>query len=321
MSRTLLAAVSRLRARGVLSAGQATFFGRVSRGELVSVRVELQIALWAGVTMIAGGAGLLVKQSLEALGPVTIGGGIAAAAALCIWQVARFAPPFSWGPVASPTLAFDYILLLGVLLLGSDLAYLEMQFRVLGPNWPWHLLLLSLLQLAFAFRYDSRALLSLSLASFAAWRGVPLSFAATGLAGRHEDALLVNALAVGAFFLGVGMLARRFERKAHFEPAFGNVGLLLLLGAAVAGTYGGYGALDAVWAAVLAAIVAPTVALAYRARRSDYFAQGVIAGYLGLLRSVEELRFGVGLLSLVAAGSFGILSLILWAHRRFKEEL
>ena len=176
--------MERLRARGTLTDAQAAFFGRIARGELVSVRIELQVALWAGVTMVAAGAGVLVKENLAHLGPVTIGAGIALAAALCLWYVARAAPAFSWGAVASPTLAFDYVLLLGVLLIGTDLAYLETQFKILGPNWPWHLLLLSLIQLAFAFRYDSRAVLSLALASFAAWRGVALSFPGGALLGQ-----------------------------------------------------------------------------------------------------------------------------------------
>lgn len=320
MSRTLLEAVGRLRARGTLTAAQAALFGRVSSGELVSVRVELQIALWAGVTMIAAGAGVLVRQNLAALGPVTIGAGIAVAAALCLGYVARSAPPFSWAPVASPTLAFDYVLLLGVLLIGTDLAYLETQFRILGPGWPWHLLLLSLLQLVFAFRYDSRAVLSLALASFAAWRGVALSFPGVGLSGRHDAEIRVNALAVGALFFATGALIGRAGRKAHFEPAFGNLGLLLLLGSAVAGAYGGHGGFDPTWFSVLLVAAAATVAFAYSARRSDYFAQGVIAAYLGFLRLAAELHLRVGLFYLVSAGSFGVLFLILWAHRRFKED-
>jgi len=320
MNRTLLESVGRLRARGTLTDAQAGFFGRIARGELVSVRLELQIALWIGVTLIAAGAGTLVKENLAHLGPVTIGAGIALAAALCLWYVARAAPPFSWGPVASPTLAFDYVLLLGVLLIGTDLAYLETQYKILGPNWPWHLLLLSLIQLAFAFRYDSRAVLSLALASFAAWRGVAISFAGGALFGRHEEAIRVNALVVGALFVAAGMLIERAGRKAHFEPAFGNLGLLLLLGAAVAGAYGGYNHLDMVWFPALAVFSAATIAFAYRARRSDYFAQGVIAAYLGFLRLAVELHFEVGLFYLVSAGSFGVLLLLLWAHRRFKEE-
>jgi hypothetical protein len=320
MNRTLLESVGRLRASGTLTDAQAAFFSRVARGELVSVRLELQVALWAGVTLIAAGAGVLVKDNLTHLGPVTIGAGIALAAALCLWYVGHAAPPFSWGPVASPTLAFDYVLLLGVLLIGTDLAYLETQYKILGPNWPWHLLLLSLLQLGFAFRYDSRAVLSLGLASFAAWRGVAISFPGGVLFGRHDTLIRVEALVVGALFLAAGILIRRTGRKAHFEPAFGNLGLLLVLGAAVAGAYGGSGRLDMAWFTTLAAIAAATVALAYRARRSDYFAQGVIAAYLGFLRLAAELHFEIGLFYLVSAGSFGVLLLLLWAHRHFKEE-
>lgn len=320
MNRSLLESVGRLRVRGTLTDAQAGYFGRIARGELVSVRIELQIALWAGVTMVAAGAGILVKKNLENLGPVTIGAGIGLAAVLCLWYVARVAPPFSWGSVASPTLAFDYVLLLGVLLIGTDLAYLETQYKILGPNWPWHLFLLSLIQIVIAFRYDSRAVLSLALASFAAWRGVALSFPGGVLFGRHEGEIRVNALVVGVCFLAAGILFERAGRKAHFEPACGNLGLLLLLGAAVAGAYGGYGHLDMIWFTSLAVISTATITLAYRARRSDYFAQGVIAAYLGFLRLATELHLEVGLFYLVSAGSFGILFLILWAHRRFKEE-
>ena len=320
MNHTLLDAVGRLRARGTLTDDQAAFFGRMARDELVSVHPELQVALWIGVTMIAGGAGLLVKENLARLGPATIGAGIGLAAALCIWYVVRSAPPFSWGPVASPSLAFDYVLLLGVLLIGTDLAYLETRFKLLGPSWPWHLLLLSLLQTAFAFRYDSRAVLSLALASFAAWRGVALSFPDGAMVGPREQEIRVNALLVGALFLAAGALARRAGRKAHFEPTFGNLGLLLLLGAAVAGSYGGRSGLESAWLVALAAIAGAAIALAYRARRSDYFAQGVVAAYLGFLRVATELDLHVGRFYLVAAGSLGVLILILWAHRRFKEE-
>ena len=321
MSRALLETVARLRDRGTLSQEQAAFFGRVARGELVSVRLELQTALWAGVTLIAAGAGLLVKANLARLGPATIGAAIGLAAALCLWRVARTAPPFSWGPVPSPTFAFDYLLLLGVLLLGTDIAWLETQLTVLGPAWPWHLLLLSLVQLAFAFRYDSRAVLSLALASFAAWRGVSLSLAGGGRFDAHDELLRLNALAVGALFVAAGLLLRRLDRKAHFEPTFVNLGLLLLLGAAVAGSFTWRGGTESTWGALLAVAAATTILLAYRARRSDCFAQGVIAALLGLLRLAVGLRLGDEFFFfVVSAGSFGALFLILRARRRFREE-
>ena len=84
MNRNLHEAVARLRASGTLTDAQAAYFGRIARGELVSVRLELQVALWLGVTLVAGGAGLLVKEHLAQLGPLTIGAGIGLAAALCL---------------------------------------------------------------------------------------------------------------------------------------------------------------------------------------------------------------------------------------------
>jgi len=287
----------------------------MARDELVSVHPELQVALWIGVTMIAGGAGLLVKENLARLDPATIGAGIGCAAALCIWYVVRSAPPFSWGPVASPSLAFDYVLLLGVLLIGTDLAYLETRFKLLGPSWPWHLLLLSLLQAVFAFRYDSRAVLSLALASFAAWRGVALSFPDGAMVGPREQEIRVNALLVGALFLAAGALARRAGRKAHFEPTFGNLGLLLLLGAAVAGSYGGRGSLESAWLVALAAVALAfatdcgTVAFprafaafalpALASFRSGGFALGLrLAAFTFALRLAFTLRLGGGRLRL-----------------------
>lgn len=317
---SLVEAIDRLRARGSLTGPQAAFFARIAGGGLVSVRLELQIALWLGVTLIAGGAGVLVKDNLARLGPATIAAGIALAAALCLWYVTRSAPAFCWEAVPSPTLAFDYVLLLGVLLIGTDLAYLETQFKILGPGWPWHLLLLSVIQLGFAVRHDSRAVLSLALASFAAWRGVSLSATNGALSGMREETIRVNALLVGAFFLALGALALRTGRKAHFEPICGNLGLTLVLGSAVAGAYGGRNGDQVLWGAALAALAATALTLAYRARRSDYFAQGVVAAFLGLLRLAAGLHLRVGMFYLVSAGSFGALLLILWAHRRFKEE-
>lgn len=319
MNRAVHEAIGFLRARSLLSPEQGALLGRLTRGELFSLRIELQATLWAGVTLIAGGAGLLVKEHLSQLGPLTIGAGIALVAALCLGYVVRAAPPYSRAAVPSPTLAFDYALLLGVLLVGTDLAWLEKQLAILGPAWPRHLLLLALLQLTLAFRYDSRLVLSLALASFAAWRGLSLSLAGANLLGTHGAPLRLNAMAVGALYVGTGALLRRADHKAHFEPTFVNVGLLLLLGAAVAGVFGEHAGAALPWGGVLAAAAAATILLAWRARRSDCFAQGVIAALLGVLRLISALHLAeIGFL-LVSMVSFGALSLILLAHRRFRE--
>ena len=168
MSPDVAAAIVRLEKRGVLSPTQTSLVARVARGELVSVRPELRFLLYGGVVLTMAGVGLLLQQNLERIGPVAIAVILGLGAVGCLLWVAHRAPGFSRKVVTSPHLAFDYLLLLGVLLAAADLAYVESQFTPLGKNWPWHLLMVALLTGALALRFDSRLVFSLALTSFAA---------------------------------------------------------------------------------------------------------------------------------------------------------
>ena len=156
---------------------------------------------------------------------------MALGALACLLWVARKAPAFTWGEVASPHLALDYVLLLGALLVGADLAFAEVKFTPLGDAWPWHLLIVALFYALLAFRYDSRVLLSLALSTFAAWRGVSTARLEHALWIGSEDPVRVNAAACGILFLAVGAVLRGRSWKAHFEPVATHLGWLLLLGA------------------------------------------------------------------------------------------
>ncbi len=272
---------------------QAALAGRIARRELVSVRGELRTALYLGVLLVLAGVSLLVKENLERIGPVAIATGIGLAALLALAWVVRNGPAFTWGSDESPHLAFDYVLLLGVLLVGADLAYSEWKFTPLGAGWTWHLFFMALFAGAMAVRYDSRVLWSLALSTFAAWRGVAVSFATAthSLLGEVSEAARVNALVCGAFFIALGALAKRFDRKAHFEPAAVYLGWLLVLGGLVAGSLEHvFGHEDAVnpWALATLAVGAGLAVWTLRQRRFWLFALGVVAGYIGL--SVLTLR-------------------------------
>lgn len=102
----------------------------------MSVRLEIRALLYTGVLLLTWGVGALVAERHQQIGPLVIAVGMSVAAVACLPWVARRAAPFSWGEVASPSVAFDYVLLLGLLLCASSLAYVEAQFTVLGPRWP-----------------------------------------------------------------------------------------------------------------------------------------------------------------------------------------
>lgn len=320
MNPDVAAAVASLRAEKILSDGQAAFFDRAARRGLVSVRLELSVLLYVGVLMLTSGVGLLVKEHQQEIGPVAVVIGIALAAGACLAWVIRKAAPFSWGEIQSPNVAFDYILLLGLLLFATELAYVEVQFTVLGPNWTHHLLLVGVTYLLAAYLWDSRTVLGLALTTLAAWRGVSLSLARGSLLAADAGRLRWNAVALGALYIGAAVLSVRLKRKAHFEEVFANAGLLLLLGALLSGVLedrAGWG----LWLAALLLVAGLVMWLSFGLGRSLYFVLGTAAAYIGSMRLIfESLGHESGFPSLLAALlGLGVLAFIFAVHRRMKE--
>jgi len=320
MNPDVVSAIARLRAESVLSSGQAALFDRVARRELVSVRLELRALLYVGVLFLTSGVGLLVKEHHREIGPWAVAIGIGLAAAACLVWVIRKSAPFSWGEVQSPNVAFDYILLLGLLLFASELAYVEVQFTVLGPNWAHHLLVVGGVYLVAAYAWDSRTVLGLALTTLAAWRGVSLSLISGSLRAGDARALRSNAIALGTLYVAAAALSVRLKRKPHFEEVFANAGLLLLLGALVSGVLDD-GSAWGWWLAALLTVAGVVMWLSFHLGRSLYFAQGVVAAYVGLLRLLfEPFRHASGLPYFLAALlGLGVLAFIFTAHRRMKE--
>ncbi len=312
-------AVAALQAAGVLTAGECGRPGRVARGELVSVRSEIRAALYVGVLLVVSGAGLFLRDNVDRIGPSAIAGAVGLAAGACLaWAWRRSAPP-SWGESASTHAAFDYVLLLGALLAAADLAWVETQTKLLGPGWPLHLLVVALFYGALAYRFDSRMLLSLALASFAAWRGLSLSVAHGSLGTGDAARLRWEALATGALFAALGIVAARAGKKAHFEDVWVNAGALLVLGGLLSGVFGSGEAWPA-WLLALLAVSAAIAAAAYRWKRTLPFAQAALAAYLGLLRGVFSGSGGAFEARFLLAAMLGgaALATIFFAQRRMR---
>ena len=320
MNPDVVAAIARLRSGDVLSGAQAAFFNRVARRHLVSVRFEIRVLLYVGVFLLTSGVGLLVVKHHRTIGPWAIAGSIGLAAAACLFWVVRKAPPFSWDEVQSPSVAFDYVLLLGLLLVGSDLAYVEAQFTLLGPSWTHHLLVVGAVYLLAAYRWDSRTVLGLALTTLAAWRGVSVSIVSGALGAGVAGELRSNALALGALYVAAAALSVRLERKPHFEEVFGNAGLLLLVGALVSGALESTSAWH-VWLVALLAVAGLVMWVSFRLGRSFCFAQGVLAAYVGLLRFLfAPFRHESSVPFLLAALlGIGGLTLVFAAQRRMTE--
>jgi hypothetical protein len=180
-----------------------------------SLHDELRTATWAGVLLVTGGVGVLVARNLDRIGPLALAVAIALAALACYAYAAR-----GRRPGEPPSGIVEYVLLLGALLLSADLAYVERQFGVLGPSWPWHLLLLATLHALAAYAYASTLLLAASLAALAGWFGVGSPFG--GPFDWNPDAVdfgrraLTCAAIVGAW----RVVDRRLRPATRFTATF-----------------------------------------------------------------------------------------------------
>lgn len=313
-------AIPKLVQSGLLPPEKAPVLLRAAREELVSVHLELRTCLYAGVLLITAGVGLLVKENLDRIGPAVIAAALGLAAAAALAWVARVSPPFSWRDVPSPNLAFEYVLLLGVLLAAADLAYVEVKFTPLGADWPWHLLIVSVLTGLAAFRFDSRVVFSLALSTFAAWRGVSVALVGSRFLEGTEAVVRWNAIGCGVLFVLIGLVLVRTDRKAHFEPVAVYLGWLLIL----VGLASGWGE-DGVWIYYTLGLLLCGAALAagaYRFRRFPLFAYGVLGGYLALSRLIAEVvdELTIGCLWFFVTALLLICGLIA-AQRRMKEPL
>ena len=332
MNPDLVEAIGRWRREEVLTDPPAETLLRVARRDLVSIERELRTLLYAGVALIVAGAGLFLKENHDRLGAAAIATLLGLAAAACVVYAALRLPAFSWRMVVSEHIGADYVLLLGVLLFGANLGYLESQVHLFGHGWPYHLLLIAAVAFVLAYRFDSRAVLSIALTSFAAWRGVSVSLTLAARGGASASSIRWNAIGCGALFLAGAVASVRLDRKAHFESVYATLGLVLVLGAFVSGAWlpgsrwiSGVGQQPdrawMPWELLLLAGSAAVIIISYRLRRPLDFTLGVLAAYLGILRLVSEsgIGQGAGFMLVVAATSAAVIAFLVRAQRRMRE--
>lgn len=156
-----------LKADGIIDEPATLRAVALDRGSVFSLFAELRFALYASVVAITTGIGILLKNNLDRIGPVTLIVALGLIAIICYATAVR-----TKRRGAERSIGGDYVLLLGALILSADLGYAEAQFRWLGAYWSWHLLLLAMLHAATAYVFNSRLVLSVSLTSLAGWFGI-----------------------------------------------------------------------------------------------------------------------------------------------------
>ncbi|QWV93036.1 DUF2157 domain-containing protein [Geomonas oryzisoli] len=300
----------------ILSREQAALLRRIYGRELFSVHWELRLLLYGGILILTTGLGLLVAKHFASIGHLTLLAAIVLGGLACFAYCLRNGGGFSPERLAAPDAAYDYVLLLGCLLLGTLQGYLELRYQLLAQNWNWWLLVSALTYLLCAHYFDNRLVLSLALSTLGAWLGVKTSL----LGARPWDGgLRDNALFFGVLVVGAGVIQARLGWKRHFLPVHLHLGVNVLLAVLVAGV--GPSTAGATYLAGLLLACSCSALYALRDRSFAFLLYSVLYGYLGITTFVFNRGHwsseGIILYFLVSAAS--LLTALVAVHRRFRS--
>lgn len=306
---TLEPEIRALHEEGLLDAATASRITALERGAVFSVHVELRAALYAGVTLVTSGVGLLLARNLERIGPLAITLGVALAAVACAVPALR-----ARQAGRLPSTAGDYLLLLGALLASADLAYAERQFGLLGPLWPWHLLLLAAVHAGLAYGFRSSLVLGASLAALAGWFGVGGGFGDFSWVGTPAAEFGGRALACAATIAAWRVADRRCDPDTRFSAVFDHFAANIAFWGALAWCY------PLPWLLaglpIMALLSAAAIRHALATARELFLVYGVVYAALGICVAVAprldgvQLAAGFALLVVCAAAA------TLWQLRR-----
>jgi Predicted membrane protein (DUF2157) len=259
-----------------------------------SIYWEIRALLYLGVLSLSSGLGILVYKNIETLGHQTILFVIGLLTASCFGFCFKRAEPFTAKESASTSSLSDYILLLGVLLFGIFIGYLQFKYRVFGNHHDLAIGAPALFYLYLAYRFDHRAVLQLAISGICAALGLaitPLSIISQGL--FHYKIPIYLGLGIGGGLFLIGAASEKFAFKSHFSFSYIHFAIHITMIAGLAGMITG-GPLGKLLFFILLAIGSLGIWKYARLKNSAYFLLcAVLYGYISITYLIMHMLFQI----------------------------
>jgi len=225
-----------LRQRELITQEQYEHIKPILTGKIVSVFYELRTLLYLGILLFSSGAGILIYQNIGQIGHVLALSGLTLLMLACFAYVTLKRQPYSHDSVKPPSPYYDYVVLLGCLLLVSVLGYAQFQFNLLEGNLKWATLSTAVIFFAVAYRFDHVGILSMAITAFVSFWGIRLSIV-NWAAGDFFTSrqLYVTALVLGSALTAIGSGLDTRKIKTHFSFTYQNFGFLLYFAGCLVG--------------------------------------------------------------------------------------
>lgn len=276
--------------------------------EVVTLYAELRFLTWAGVMLIVTGVGVLVKNHLDEIGPLAIAVAITLGAAGCYaWAIYK--------RKRTASLVDDYILLLAALLLSADLGYIEHTWHLLGANWKEHLLILAVIHGVTAYAFGSRLVLSVSIASLAAYLGVQRSL--DTIWGSSRDTA-IRGFVCAAIVIAWRLIDAKYKKNSTFSEVFDHYAANLAFWSSL--ILSADKDLRLLGCAVAIALAAASATYGVKTRSEMFVIYACVYGVIALDIAVVDLVPDLAALFIMMSAVVAVVSLFLIHANMRKEE-
>ncbi|RAJ05138.1 putative membrane protein DUF2157 [Chitinophaga skermanii] len=197
--------------------------------KLFPVAWELRTILYLGVLLLSSGLGILIYKHIDTIGHMAIIALIAAISLGCFIYAAKKKPAFTWQKMRTPSVLYDYLVLLGCLTFVSFVTYLQAQYNVFGTLYGTATFIPLIVLTFSAYYFDHLGVLCMAITNLAAWMGVNVTPRYLITANDFSSERIVYAgLLLGLICIGMSWLSKHKQWKAHFEFTYMNFGVHVL---------------------------------------------------------------------------------------------
>jgi hypothetical protein len=230
-----------LRSKDLITEEQFNGLEQIVTKKIFSVYYELRVILYLGVLLFTTGVGFLIYQNIGELGHLFSIISLCILTAVCFFFAFKLAGDYSNEKTEVSLPYYDYVVLLGCLLLISVLGYMQFQYNVFDENMGMITLLTAFIFFFGAYRFDHLGVLSLAITALASFWGISTSPQKWYSGDFFDESNLHNtALLFGAAMIAIAMGLDRKGMKAHFTFTYMNICILIFLCGALTGVFMNY---------------------------------------------------------------------------------
>lgn len=223
---------------GVLNEQDGASIQTFEREKPMSVHWELKSILYLGILLLVSGISILVYLNIDTIGHQAIIASIAAAVVYCFYYAFKHRLPFSNAQVTHSSPMFDYVVLLGCLLFGVFIGYLQYQYSIFGIHYGLATVAPTVLYFTAAYLFDHKGVLSLGITGLAAWVGISATPLQLLEQNDFDDLnIIFAAIGLGLVIAVFSKLADSKEIKKHFGFTYNNFAANMLFIATLAALF------------------------------------------------------------------------------------